>query len=241
MAVAAVLAGGIASVVAFGIGSVLTPLFAWRMGTKLAVAAVSIPHFCATAYRFWLVRKSVDKQMLIAFGITSALGGLTGALLNAYATSPILTIIFGLLLLFAGSSELTGLAQRMRFHGPLAWLAGALSGLLGGLVGNQGGIRSAAMLGLDLEKESFVATATAVALAVDAARMPVYLATEFSQISHSWLPVLIGIIGAVIGTVLGQRFLVRISETLFRRSVAVLILALGLYMFAKGLLPILLH
>src|SRR5574337_446417 len=46
-------AGGIASVAGFGIGSLLTPLFALRVGTRLAVAAVSVPHVLATALRFW--------------------------------------------------------------------------------------------------------------------------------------------------------------------------------------------
>jgi uncharacterized membrane protein YfcA len=66
----------------------------------------------------------------------------------------------------------------MRFRGSAAWIAGALSGLLGGLVGNQGGLRSAALLGFDLSKRSFVATATAVGLLVDGARMPVYVVTQ---------------------------------------------------------------
>src|ERR1700694_707472 len=145
VAVVGILAGGIASVAGLGIGSLLTPLFAYRVGTKIAVAAVSIPHFTATLYRFWLLRKSVDRRTLISFGITSAAGGLAGALLNAYSSSPVLTVIFGAILIFVALSEFSGLAQRMRFNDPIAWLAGAVSGLLGGMVGNQGGIRSAAL------------------------------------------------------------------------------------------------
>src|SRR5262249_44587442 len=49
----AVAAGAIASVAGFGIGSLLTPLLAWPLGTRLAVAAVSIPHLVGTALRFW--------------------------------------------------------------------------------------------------------------------------------------------------------------------------------------------
>lgn len=49
IAIAAAVAGGIASVAGFGVGSILTPLLAVRLGTKLAVAAVSIPHVTATA------------------------------------------------------------------------------------------------------------------------------------------------------------------------------------------------
>lgn len=65
--------------------------------------------------------------------------------------------------MFAGVSAITGYAHRMRFGSKAAWIAGALSGLLGGLVGNQRGIRSAALLGFQLERRAFVATATAIA------------------------------------------------------------------------------
>src|SRR2546430_1293482 len=55
----------------------------------------------------------------------------------------------------------------MRFRGRVAALiGGALSGLLCGLVGNQGGIRAAALLGFDVETQAFVATATAVSTRV---------------------------------------------------------------------------
>ena len=57
IAVAAVIAGGIASISGFGIGSILTPLLAILVGTKVAVAAVSIPHLIATALRFALLRE----------------------------------------------------------------------------------------------------------------------------------------------------------------------------------------
>jgi uncharacterized membrane protein YfcA len=57
-----VLAGTIASVAGFGIGSVLTPLLAVRAEAKLAVAAVSIPHVVGTAVRFWLLRGDVDRR-----------------------------------------------------------------------------------------------------------------------------------------------------------------------------------
>src|SRR3954469_15117499 len=100
LAVVGFVAGAIASVSGFGIGSLLTPVLAVRVGTKLAVAAVSIPHLTATALRFWLLRKHVDRRLLWSFGLMSAAGGLAGALLHAYADNPALTIVFGGLLIF---------------------------------------------------------------------------------------------------------------------------------------------
>lgn len=145
----AVMAGAIASVSGFGIGSILTPLLAWQQGTKLAVAAIAIPHLLGTALRFWRLREHIDRHVLRSFGFASAAGGLLGALLHVYFKSTVLAVVLGVLLVFAGLMQLTGMAERMRFRGAWAWVAGAASGGFGGLVGNQGGIRSAALLGFE--------------------------------------------------------------------------------------------
>src|SRR5689334_22693327 len=117
IAVAATLAGAIASVAGFGIGSILTPLLALRVGTKLAVAAVSIPHLIATTLRFLRIRQHVDNRVFLNFGITSAAGGLLGALLHARFSSTVLSYVLGTLLVFAGIMGITGLSRRMRFEG----------------------------------------------------------------------------------------------------------------------------
>ena len=234
VALAALVAGGVASVAGFGIGSMLTPLLAVRLGTKLAVAAVSIPHVAGTAVRFWLLRGHVDRRIFVWFGIASAAGGLLGALLNAYASNRALAIVFGCLLLFVGSSELTGLTNRIRLGRRGGWIAGALSGVFGGLVGNQGGIRSAALLAFDTRKEAFVATATAVGLVVDGARLPVYVSTQHSALMRVWPLITICVVGVIIGTVAGSRLLRNVPEQLFRRIVAVLLLALGMWMVLHG-------
>src|SRR5438874_265183 len=227
---AAVLGGAIASLAGFGIGSILTPLLALSVGTKQAVVAVSIPHLVATAIRFWNLRHNIDLQLLKNFGIASTGGGLLGALLDSRFSSPVLAYILGGLLVFARLRGLTGLSRKMRFGKKIAWLGGALSGLLGGLVGNQGGVRSAAMLGFNLDAKVFVATATAIALIVDGARMPVYFFTspETVQQLGAWIAIMTA--GVAIGTLLGGRILARIPESYFRRLVSLLILALGIVM-----------
>jgi len=233
--IVAVLAGIVSAVTGFGIGSLLTPLLALRVDLSVAVAAVAIPHMIGTTLRFFLLKGRIDRKVLWSFGITSAVGGLIGALLNGWASNQWLTLLFGVLLLFAAASELSGLARRMRFHGAVAWIAGALSGLLGGLVGNQGGIRSAALLGFNLSKEAFVATATAVALFVDGARLPVYLVTQGDQIANLWRSIAIASLGVLAGTLIGSRALTRVPDVWFRRILAVVLWILGITMVVRGL------
>lgn len=227
---AGIVAGAIAAISGFGIGSILTPLLAAWLGTKLAVALVSIPHFIGTALRFAVIRQHVNRRVLWSFGITSAAGGLIGALLHVWLRSVVLGYVLGVLLVFAGITGLTGLASRMKFGRTAAWIAGALSGMFGGLVGNQGGIRSAALLGFDLKRDEFVATATAIALLVDVFRMPVYAATQFAQMAVQWPMILIATVGVVIGTLSGKWMLCRIPQNGFRMMVAGIVLALGVWM-----------
>ena len=109
-------------------------------------------------------------------------------------------VLFGALLLFTAGAELSGLARRMRFDGAVAWLVGGTSGLLGGFGREPGRIRSAALLGVDLQKHVFVGTATAVGLMVDGARMPVYLwqLHEPMRGVAGWIA--LATVGVVIGT-----------------------------------------
>lgn len=230
LAVASLVAGAIAAVAGFGIGSVLTPTLVLQSGTKLAVAAVAIPHFIGTAQRFWLLRRHVERRLLWGFGAASAAGGLAGALAHTWLSSRFLAMVFAALLILAAVAEFSGWMRKVRWGRRAAWIAGALSGAFGGLVGNQGGIRSAAMLGFEVPKESFVATATAIALFVDVARLPVYLATEWDDIVGVWPLLAIASVGVIVGTALGTRVLGRLPQHLFRRAVASLLLALGLYM-----------
>jgi len=228
--VAAIIAGAIAAMSGFGIGSILTPLLALNLGTKLAVAVVSVPHFIGTALRFLMLREHLDRRVLMTFGIASAIGGLSGALLHVWLHSVILGYILGALLVFAGLGGLTGLSQKMRFTRATAWIAGALSGAFGGLVGNQGGIRSAALLGFNIRRDSLVATATAIALLVDIFRMPVYAATQYRDLAGAWPAMLLATIGVVVGTLAGKPILKRIPEQTYRNILSLIILALGIWM-----------
>jgi hypothetical protein len=227
LAVASATAGSIASIAGFGIGSILTPTLAIWYDAKLAVAAISIPHLIGTALRFWLLKGHVDARVLWSFGLASAAGGITGALLNTVFQSPWLLALLGALLLFVAAGELTGFSRRMVFSGPWAWIAGAVSGMLGGLVGNQGGLRSGALLGFRLHRDTFVATATAIGLFVDAARMPVYFVAHAAELWDMRTAIAISTAGVTAGTLFGGRVLRRIPEPVFRRVVAVLLAMLG--------------
>jgi uncharacterized membrane protein YfcA len=224
----AFVAGATSAVAGFGIGSILTPLLALAIGAKLAVAAAAIPHFLGNAVRLWTLRHRVDKEVIKTFGLMSAVGALAGALLHAFAAVTALKVAMAVILIMAGLLGVLGLIDRVRMGRKGAWTAGAVSGFLGGLVGNQGGIRAAAMLALDVRKEVFVATAVAIALVVDGARMPVYAFSVGRELLGHWPIVATACGGVLLGTLTGRTLLGWIPETKFRRIVSGLLVALGI-------------
>ena len=206
VAATAVVAGATASVVGFGIGSLLTPVLAARYGTDLAIAAVALPHFAGSLLRGWRLRARVDRSVLMRFGLLSAAGGLIGALLFTRLAAPALGRVLGVLLLLTAAAGLAGGAERWRPRGTIVWLLGGLSGFFGGVVGNQGGLRAAALSTFGLAPATFVATSTVVGVLVDVARTfrRGTLRTVFRVILPASLPMILAGIW-LIATAKGRR------------------------------------
>jgi len=230
---AAVLAGAIAAVSGFGIGSLMTPLFLIWFPARVAVALVSIPHAVASTVRWLRLRRDVDMRVFARFGIASVIGGLVGALLQATLRSGVLTGLLGLLMLIAGTTEILRRPIPLPSSPPVLLAAGGLSGLFGGLVGNQGGIRSASLLGFGLSPRQLVATATASAVLVDLARVPVYVATSGAALASQAALIAAASAGVVVGTFVGVPVLRRIPERVYRPLVGILLVLLGLSLFAS--------
>ena len=231
----AILSGATASVVGFGIGSLMTPLLAVRFGTATAVALVMLPHAVATAVRCWRLRTHVDRRVLARFGLLSAAGALAGALLYTRLGPGALTRVLGILLLLTAVAQLTGGASRWQPQGGIVALFGLLSGFFGGIAGNQGGLRSAALTAFGLSPLPFVATATATGLLVDAARAPVYLWHSGPALLTLWAPIAVATAGVLIGTVAGERLLLGLSARRFGQTMGAAIGALGIWLLVMPL------
>ena len=230
----AILSGATASLVGFGIGSLLTPLLALRFGASTAVVAVTIPHALATALRCWRLRPHIDCTVLLRFGLLSAMGGFAGALLYTRLGSTVLTQILGGLLLLTASAQLTGWAARWHPRGPTVAVLGVTSGFFGGVAGNQGGLRAAALSAFRLSPAAFVATATATGLLVDTARAPVYLWGGLADLAPIWPLVGTAVVGVLIGTLLGERLLFGLSVRRFGHVVAVAVGLLGAWLLLRA-------
>ena len=223
-------AGATAGIVGFGIGSLLTPFLALRVGTSVAIAAVSIPHAVATALRCYRLRAAIRFDILKRFGLVSALGALVGVAMYSRLSNALLTVVLGALLVITAVANITGWIERLHPRAAAVPLFGFASGLFGGVAGNQGGLRVAALTAFALTPAAFVATSTATGLLVDAARTPVYLATNGAALRELLTPISVATIGSVAGTLLGERLLFGLAPVTYRRIVAVAVGILGAWL-----------
>lgn len=236
VAAVAVLAGSIAAVAGAGVGSLLTPALSLRIDMRDAVLAVAAPHLVFNAIRCWTLRTKIDRDIFKRFGVTSAAGSIAGSLLHQRVSSRAVMVVFAVLLMLAGLFGATRLAERVKLGRRGAYAGGVLSGFFGGLTGEQGGVRAAALLGFDISKEAFVATATAAALIVDLVRTPIYLVTRWSEVPKVAVPMAICTAGVIAGVLVGKRLLHKVPEGKFSRVVCAVLLLIGTLLILRSFL-----
>lgn len=231
--VVGVLSGATAAVVGFGIGSLLTPLLLTRLTPTIAIAVVAIPHLIATAVRMVQHRRATNRDVVVKFGVPSAVGGAAGAWLQSSLAESWLFIILGVLLIATALANLTRGFGGWKPAASGAMVLGLLVGAFGGLVGNQGGLRAAGLLTFSLSPRAFLATGTAVALLIDAARTPIYVARAGAELVPLAAPITAATVGCVLGTILGEKVFLGLSPERYRQLVGVAVGLLGVWLLTR--------
>jgi hypothetical protein len=214
----------------FGVGSVLTPTFTLFYDVKTAVFLVSIVHLANNILKLGLFLRHIEKNILIRFGMVSVLGAIVGSFLQGYAANDWVRVALALFLVVSGASEFIPKSSLVRIPRRLDFLGGFFSGLMGGLIGNQGAIRSAYLLNYNLSKETFIATATSIAILIDLSRIPVYIYQQAEQLRGAAQPLVLITGVAFAGTLAGRELLKKISLERFRKFVSAFLIAFGLFL-----------
>ncbi len=233
----------------FGLGTILTPVFAIFFPIDIAIALTGVVHFSNNLFKIALVGKSTDKTVLLRFGIPALLASFAGAWLllritvlptlfqyelwgRSFEITPVKLIIALSLIVFS-VLEISPSFQKVQFgKDKLVW-GGMLSGFFGGLSGIQGAIRSAFLIKSGLSKEAYIATGVVIACIVDFTRLSVYASRFTSANLDESLALLISAtFSAIAGAYLGKKLLKKVTLPSIQFIVAVMLvlisIALGL-------------
>jgi uncharacterized protein len=225
----------------FGLGTILTPVFALFFPIELAIALTAIVHFLNNLFKLALLGKAADKSTVLKFGIPSLVASFIGAWLltlisgseplhvynigsRVCEVTPVKLVIAILLVCFVLFDLVPGL-RTLAFDRKYLVPGGLLSGFFGGLSGNQGALRSAFLIKAGLTKEAFIATGVVIACMVDIARLSVYSEGILSGISSASVPLVAAAsLSAFAGAYAGTRLLKKVTLTTVQTMVAVFLL-----------------
>lgn len=233
IAVAALLASAVTFFSGFGLGTALLPAFAAFLPIDVAVGMVAIVHLLNNALKFGLLRSHVDRSVFVRFGIPALVFAPIGAIALGSAPVRPIEIVIAVLLVALGLQQLVPRLGRIAFPPKYLSVGGAASGLLGGLAGLQGALRSAFLLRAGLGRESFIATGVAVAVVVDIGRIFVYAVDgTLRPEQHALSLAITGVVASSIGTIVGNRFLKAVTVRGIEIVVGVLLIMVAVALAA---------
>jgi uncharacterized protein len=241
----ALLASGLTLFSGFGLGTLLTPVFALFFPVDLAIAMTAIVHFFNNIFKLFLVGQNADWGIVKRFGIPSLLAAVLGAFLlkqlsgipplYTWGETPhhinLLKIIIATLLIIFALWEIIPSLSKISFDKKYLPLGGFLSGFFGGLSGNQGALRSAFLLRTGLSKETFIATGVVIACLIDVSRLSVYF-NYFKSHAAQFNFTLIGLatLSAFVGAYFGNKWMKKTTIAIIQKIVATLLILFALFL-----------
>jgi len=224
----------IGTMAGFGAATVLTPVASFFLDIKTAVAVVACFHLFGNCSRLVFFGRQINWRIVRSFGVVAILLSFAGAQASAWLSADAIRLLLGGFLVVYSVLEASQVtAVRVPATTPTLLVGGAVSGTIAGLIGTGGAIRSVCLLAFGLPREAYVGTSAAIALLVDATRLPVYLSQRF--IPSSLGPVLLALVAvAFLGAWLGQRLVRRVSPVGFKRFVLLMLFLMGCKLLADG-------
>ena len=227
----------------FGLGTMLLPVFCLFMPVELAVLATAVVHLLNNMLKFVLIRKMIDRSVLLSFGITAVFAALIGALMQDYLGSggivyqlnwsrylggvELLSLVIGVLMIGFAILDFLPWSKNISFRKGQFFLGGLMSGFFGGLSGHQGAFRAAFLSKSNLSADAFISTSVCLSLLIDMVRIPVYLNANNGSLERYWQTIILACICAFLGSFIGKRLFTKRKVKNVRLIVAVFLLIMG--------------
>jgi uncharacterized membrane protein YfcA len=225
----AFVAAAVATITGFGAAMILTPFMALSIDLKSAIVLVAVFHMFSVLVRTVLLRKEVNLHLVLVYGVPSVLAAMVASWIFGYMN--VTPLAWGLAFFIILFSLISLLKPNLRIPQKDSFLAmgGLIGGTVSGLIGMAGGIRTAFLISAPLNKESYIATTSAIAFMTNVSRLVVYL--YGGSLNRTHLPLIPPfLIAGLLGVFLGRWFLGRLREGIVRKTVLIALLLIGLKM-----------
>lgn len=222
-----VIASTIGTFTGFGISTIMVPFLVLFYPLPQTLLLVGIIHWFGDAWKLILFRKGIRWRLLVAFGLPGVVASFLGAEISLSYSAEALSRIMGAFLiayvLYLYSNPSFHLPQKMA----LAAAGGASSGLMAGAFGIGGEIRGVFLSAFDLDKDVYLATAGAIAMAIDSARIATYVngGTRLEPLLFTGLMAFIP--ASLLGAIAAKSLVKKVPQNRFRAAVAAFLFLIG--------------
>lgn len=245
IALSAFIFAGLTFFSGFGLATVLTPVLILFFPVPIAISLTAIVHFLNNVFKFILVGKKGNIEVLLKFGLPAMLGAIFGSLVLIMISKKNFTLnyqlfhhnlhvefvnfIIGILILIFAFLEIIPQSTEISFNKNLLPFGGILSGFFGGLSGHQGAFRSIFLLKCNLNEEQFIATGIQIAFLVDIVRLPIYGINFLNKEITNEFPIMgLAIISAFLGSYLANKYMQKVTITLIRNIITIMLLFISI-------------
>ena len=235
IAICGIVAGAISGVVGTGSSIILLPVLSLAFGPKAAIPIMGIAAIVGNASRVVVWRRQISLRAFACYSVTAVPAAVLGVRTLWIMPAEISNFCIGLFFFV-----LIGLRRGMRTRGlrlgprQMAFTGGVV-GYLAGVVYSTGPLTIPIFAGFGLAKGALLATEAAASIAVHLAKT-----FAFGAVGGLPLPVLCNglVVGATlaVGTFLGKRFVLGMSEATFSLLIDAMLACAGLVMTGNALL-----
>lgn len=222
----------LSAVAGFGGGVLLLPVFVAVLGTRDAVAVLTVAQLASNGSRVWFNRREVDRRLVGIFAIGAVPTAAAGALLFATAPLPSLTRIIGVFLLVMVAW------RRWKPHAAQlddrAFAAvGAASGFGSALVGSVGPMVAPFFLARGLLRGAYIGTEAASAVVMHLTKLVVFGAAAVLTATSAAIGLALAPASAA-GAWAGKKIVDRLPAHIFVLTVEAGLIASGLLLAITG-------
>ena len=224
----------IGTVAGFGTSTIFLPIALLFVDFKTALVLVAISHLSGNIGATTFFRHGLDKRLILLFGVPSTILTVLGAYFVIYTPQDVLQVILGIFLLVFSIYSLLRPGFRVSPEKINTLIGGSLSGFLQGLVGIGGPLRGAFLISYNLNKFKYIATLAAIAVIIDATRIPIYFINNLLGPQFYYFIPVLAVIG-IIGSYTGKKIVNKIPQNIFKKVVLVGIALASLLLIYGGL------
>ena len=218
----------------FGSSLFFIPIATMFLDIQSVLGITALFHLSSNITKIAVFRKGVDKKLIVNIGVPAVLFVIIGAYFSKFLDTKIIENALAVFLIATSLVFLTfkNLAIKPTLFNSIT--GGVFSGLIAGMIGTGGAIRGITLAAFSLQTEVFIATSAVIDLGIDASRSVVYAVNGFIHKDDLYLiPILLVV--SILGTIIGQQILKKISTEQFKSIVLLLILFTGVMSLTKAI------